>query len=116
MLFAVSAEIPQASTESSPLIPRRLLFGNPVKAQPKLSSDGTKLAYLAPDKNNVLNVWIKDLKDPHAADKQITADKKRGITSYMWQYDPNYVIYSQDKDGDENTHLYQTNIKNIRNT
>ena len=39
-----------------PLIPRDDLFGNPEKASPNISPDGTRLAYLAPDEG-VLNVW-----------------------------------------------------------
>jgi dipeptidyl aminopeptidase/acylaminoacyl peptidase len=112
-MSAQEAKEADKNSVSTPVIPRRLLFGNPVKAMPKLSPDGTKLAYLAPDKNNVLNVWVKDLKNPESGDRQITAEAKRGVMSYMWQYDPNYIIYSQDKDGDENSHLYQTDIKTL---
>lgn len=46
-------------TNSAPvaLIPRNILFGNPVKANPQISPDGTMMAYLAPV-NDVLNVWV----------------------------------------------------------
>ena len=100
-------------SETPPLIPRRLLFGNPVKARPRLSLDGTKLAYLAPDKENVLNVWIRDLKDPQIPDRQITSDHNRGIIYYAWDYDSNSIIYAQDKNGDENNHIYQTNVSSL---
>lgn len=91
------------------LIPRSLLFGNPTKVAPRISPSGKKLAYLAPDNNNILNIWVKDLEgtDP---DKLVTADKKRGIRNYLWQYDENHILYEQDKDGDENSHIYQTNL------
>ena len=39
------------------LIPLDVLFGNPDRAQPHLSPDGTKLAFLAPDEG-VLNVFV----------------------------------------------------------
>jgi len=39
-----------------PLIPREILFGNPERQNPQISPDGKYLAYLAPDKNNVLQV------------------------------------------------------------
>ncbi len=91
------------------LIPRQLLFGNPEKASPRLSPDGKHLAYLAPDAQNVLNVWLRDSKGDK--DKQITSDKKRGIRSFLWQLDGAHILYIQDKDGDENWHLYQTNIQ-----
>lgn len=97
--------------EDARMIPRKLLFGNPEKASPKLSWDGSKLAYLAPDKDNVLNVWIKDLADPLKEDRMVTADHKRGIRSYLWQFDNNHILYVQDLDGDENWHLFQTDIQ-----
>ncbi|MCZ6695975.1 MAG: hypothetical protein O7A63_05460 [Acidobacteria bacterium] len=32
-----------------PLIPRQILFGNPSKVMPRISPEGDRLAYLAPD-------------------------------------------------------------------
>lgn len=97
-----------ASVHSS-LIPRQLLFGNPEKTSAHVSPDGSKLAYLAPDSNNVLNVWVRDLK-PGSQDRQITKDQKRGIRQFMWEYNNESILYIQDKDGDENWHLYQTHV------
>jgi dipeptidyl aminopeptidase/acylaminoacyl peptidase len=90
------------------MIPREVLFGNPVKASPELSPDGKKLAYLAPQ-NGVLNVWVKTIGQND--DQVITADKKRGIRVFLWQLDGERILYIQDKDGDENFHLYQTSLK-----
>ena len=90
-------------------IPKEVLFGNPEKTSPKLSPDGTKLAYLAPDSKNVLNVWVRDLKGGKE-DKLVTSDKKRGILFFTWEYSNDNILYVQDRDGDENWHLYQTNI------
>ena len=42
------------------LIPREVLFGNPVKTSPRISPDGKRMAYLAPEEN-VLNVWVKTI-------------------------------------------------------
>jgi len=109
---ALSLSFAQAEETSSslpPLIPRKLLFGNPVKAAAKLSHDGTKLAYLAPDANNVLNVWVRDLKS-EGVDKQFTNDTKRGIRQFIWPFDNASILYIQDKDGDEDWHLYQTTL------
>jgi hypothetical protein len=39
------------------LIPRRVLFGNPERVSPRLSPDGTRLAWIAP-RDRVLNVWV----------------------------------------------------------
>jgi len=89
------------------LIPRKILFGNPEKAGPQISPDGKLLAYLAPEKG-VLNVWIRTLgKDD---DHVVTSDKKRGIRQYFWQPDSQHILYRQDQDGDENWHVYQTEL------
>lgn len=101
-----------SKSQSPPLIPRQLLFGNPEKTSAKLSHDGKKLAYLAPNHNNVLNVWIRDLQYP-GKDQQITSDEKQGIRLFWWQPDGSSILFLQDKDGDENTHLYQTRLSSL---
>ena len=101
MTAAVKGELP-------PLISRDLLFGNPERTSPALSPDGKRLAWLAPDTNNVLQVWVKTVgKDD---DKIITADKKRGIRQYFWAKDNRNLIYLQDSDGDENFHVYGVDL------
>ncbi|MFG6095356.1 S9 family peptidase [Leptothoe sp. ISB3NOV94-8A] len=90
-----------------PLIPRATLFGNPQRTSPRLSPDGKYLAYIAPDANNVLQVWLQE---PGGDDRQLTQDKKRGIRSYFWTYQENQLIYLQDADGDENFHLYLVDV------
>jgi len=90
------------------MIPRELLFGNPERAGPQLSPDGAKLAYLAPQ-NGVLNVWVRTIGQND--DQVITSDKKRGIRGYLWQHDNQHILYIQDREGDENWHVYQTNLK-----
>ena len=44
-----------------PLIPRETIFGNPEKYLPRLSPDGKRLAWIAPDSRNVLQVWVKTM-------------------------------------------------------
>lgn len=106
--FYTQAQSSQPMQQAA-LIPRQFLFGNPEKTSAKLSPDGTKLAYLAPDKKNVLNVWVRDLQ-ANGQDRQVTAHQKRGIREFLWQFDNSHILYIQDKDGDENHHLYQTHI------
>jgi dipeptidyl aminopeptidase/acylaminoacyl peptidase len=93
---------------TTPLIPREILFGNPQRSSPKLSRDGKYLTYLAPDDKDVLQVWLRTLRQ--VDDRQLTDDKKRGIRAYFWTYHPEQLIYLQDSDGDENFHLYLVNI------
>ncbi len=108
MAGAVLAVPGVLQAQQPPLIPRDVIFGNPEKASPKLAPDGTRLAWLAPDKKNVLQVWVKTIgKDD---DKIVTADKKRGIRQYFWSEDNRTLIYRQDNDGDENFHLFGVDL------
>src|SRR5579885_2976623 len=107
LLSMLTAGLP-CRAELPPLIPREVLFGNPEKSSPQLSPDGKMLAYLAPDKKDVMNVWIRTLGKED--DRLVTADKIRGIRSVWWQPDGRHVLYSQDVGGDENWHVYQTDI------
>ncbi len=99
----------KSETNLPPLIPRKLLFGNPERTSPKISRDGQYLAYLAPDEKNVLQVWLKTF--GRSDDRKLTNDQKRGIRAYFWSYNLEQLIYLQDSDGDENFHLYSVNIK-----
>ncbi len=90
------------------LIDREVFFGNPDKAGARLSPDAKRLSYLAPS-NGVLNVWVGPADDPSAA-KVVTKDTKRGIRNYFWAYTNKHIIYLQDTGGDENWHVYLTDL------
>lgn len=100
-----------APAELPPLIPREVLLGNPERARPRLSPDGKRFAWLAPDAKNVLQVWIKTVGKED--DKVITADKKRGIRQYWWAKNNRTLIYAQDTEGDENFHLYGVDLDTL---
>ena len=95
---------------NSPLIPRSILFGNPDKAQARLSPDGTHLSYLAPV-NGVLNVWVGPVDDPGVA-QPVTNDTGRGIRFHGWAHTNRHVLYIQDKGGDENWRIYSVDLAN----
>ena len=90
------------------MIPRQVLFGNPEKSMARISPDGAYLSYLAPV-DGVLNVWIAAVEDPDSA-RPITKDEERGIRHYDWTYDGQHILYYQDARGDEDWHVYATNI------
>lgn len=104
----------RARAELPPLIPREILFGNPERTSPAFSPDGKRLAWLAPDTNNVLQVWVKTVGKED--DKIVTADKKRGIRQYLWAKNNRVLLYLQDSDGDENFHVYGVDLEtgNVR--
>jgi dipeptidyl aminopeptidase/acylaminoacyl peptidase len=94
------------------LIPRKLLFGNPTKANAQLSPDGVHLAYVAPDANDVLQVWLRAARGD-GEDRRLTDDRKRGIRVFFWTHDPGRLVYLQDADGDENWHLYAVDVETL---
>ena len=106
--------IPLISTDSlaqaklPELIPREVLFGNPIKQNPQLSYDGTHLSYLAPDNSGVMNIWARALKGDN--DEIVSNDKHRGIRTYYWTKDSKRILYLQDQDGDENYHVYMVDL------
>ena len=105
LLFVAATQL---FAELPPLIARDVLFGNTERTAPQLSPDGKRLAWLAPDKKNVLQVWVKTLgKDD---DKAVTADKKRGVRIYRWARDNKTLLYLQDDDGNENFQLYGVDL------
>ncbi|HEU4338791.1 MAG TPA: S9 family peptidase [Planctomycetota bacterium] len=97
----------QQAPRAVDLIPREALFGNPERANPQISPDGKKLAWLAPDEG-VLNVWVRTF--GATDDRPVTSDRKRGIRTYFWQQDSDHVLFLQDTGGDENWRLYQASL------
>jgi hypothetical protein len=100
---AVAAPLPNVT-----LIPRDALFGNPVKAQARLSPDGKYISFLAPD-DGVLNVWLAPAGSLAEA-KPITHDRKRGIRQHLWADDSRHVLFLQDEGGDENWRVYSVDV------
>jgi dipeptidyl aminopeptidase/acylaminoacyl peptidase len=90
-----------------PLIPRAVLFGNPDRTSPRISPDGSMLAFLAPH-DGVMNVWVRGLKA--CEERVITHDRGRGIRAYMWAHNGRQILYIQDRDGDENWHLFAVDL------
>jgi dipeptidyl aminopeptidase/acylaminoacyl peptidase len=107
LAFTAYAELPA-------LIPREILFGNPERSHPEISPDGAQLAWLAPDKNGVLNVWAGSIDGAHA--HLITNETHRPIQWYSWGGDAKHILYLQDNGGDEIDHLFSADLTsgNIR--
>lgn len=106
---ATEAKAGERSLDDIPLIPRDVLFGNPQRAQARLSFDGKWLSFQAPV-DGVLNIWVGPADDPSKA-QPVTEEKVRPIPMHQWAYDNKHILYIQDKNGDENYHLYATNVE-----
>jgi dipeptidyl aminopeptidase/acylaminoacyl peptidase len=101
-----------AQTMNTPReIPLRDFFDNPKFSHAAISPDGKRLAFLSPE-NDRLNIWVCEISDGLASARAITHDKTRGISSYVWTRDGSYILFEQDRGGDENFHLYRADPSN----
>ncbi len=94
--------------------PRRVeveeFFADPAFANPSISPDGTRIAYLAPAHGR-RNVWVRGIDQEHADAVCVTRDTRRGITTYYWPDDSRWLLYLQDTDGNEDWHLYRVDLE-----
>src|SRR5215212_7574264 len=90
---------------TAPLVPRQVLFGNPERVSPRISPDGRRLAWIAPDED-VLNVWLNQVGAELDKAEAVTDDRDRGIRSFFWAHDNRHLLYIQDVGGDEDWHLF----------
>ncbi|MFZ5807616.1 MAG: S9 family peptidase [Verrucomicrobiota bacterium] len=106
VLLLILTACSSSTHQRPPIIPLKDFFDNPKISSAKISPDGKKYAFLAPEKDR-LNIWVCDLSEPFNRAKLITHEEKRGIFRFFWTRDSRYVIYAQDQGGNENYHLYR---------
>ncbi|NOT48585.1 MAG: S9 family peptidase [Acidobacteria bacterium] len=90
------------------LIDRELIFGNPEYAGAQISPDGKYISFIKPYKDT-MNVWVKGFDEPFTAARPVTADTARPVRQYFWSRDGKYILFVQDKGGDENFNVYAVN-------
>jgi dipeptidyl aminopeptidase/acylaminoacyl peptidase len=105
---AVPITVAKTTVEPPPLIPRKLLFGNPERAAGAISPDGRWLGYVAPD-DGVLNVFVAPREHPENA-KVVTHDRQRGVRQFWFAYDGTHLLYPQDEGGNENFHIFSVDL------
>ena len=91
--------------QQTTLIDRKLFFGDPEISGAQLSPDGKFLAFRKP-LNGVINIWVKGINEPMNAARPVTEDKNRPIPAYFWSQDSKYILFVQDKGGNENFRIY----------
>jgi acetyl esterase/lipase len=85
------------------LIPRRVLFGNPARAAPRISPDGNFLAWLQP-RDGALNLWVSPVDDVGSA-RPLT-NSARPLSDFGWAYDGRHLLFIDDLNGDENRRIW----------
>jgi dipeptidyl aminopeptidase/acylaminoacyl peptidase len=105
VVFAGQAPAPAtAKDQLPPLIDRQLFFGDPEISGAQISPDGRFISFLKPYRGE-RNIYVKGVDEPFEAARPITADE-RPVPGYFWSRDGKYVLYVQDKGGNENFHVY----------
>jgi len=105
----MSVTVPSALTlRDTPLIPRAVLFGNPVKRGVPLSPNGKWLSWPAPV-NGVLNVWGALTANPREP-KALAQFTDRPTSGVLGSGTSEQELFAKDNAGDENAHLYRVNV------
>lgn len=103
--FSVDTVVYAQKDKLPPLIDRELLFDNPEISSGRLSPDGKFISFIKPFKGT-MNIWVKKFNEPFDAARPLTADTTRPVRQYFWSRDSQYILYAQDKGGDENFNIY----------
>ena len=105
LFFAMPAACAFAAVP--PLLPMEDFFRNPETAAFSISPDGKKLAFARPWQHR-MNVYVRDIATGN--EKRITSATERDIAGFFWK-GSGKIVYAQDFGGDENFHVYITDIK-----
>lgn len=102
-----TVEAQRRSAQLPPLIPLTHFFDNPEISGAQISPDGKWLSYLKPYREK-LNVHVRPINGQ--TERRLTSDTTRPVTGYFWSADSRYLLYVQDKGGNENYHVYRVPI------
>ncbi len=89
------------------LIPRTTLFRQD-HARVRISADGTQIGWRATAGGSA-NLWVAPVDDPTSA-RQITQETGRMIGWWDWFQSSSQVLYTLDRTGGENTHVYLASL------
>ncbi len=104
VFMLIGASTGQSNAQLPPLIDREVFFDNPEYAGAQISPDGKYISFIRPFEGT-MNVWVKGVAEPFAAARPLTNDT-RPVRSYFWSQDGKYILFVQDKGGDENFNVY----------
>lgn len=88
-----------------PLIDREVMFGSSEIAGAQISPDGKFIAFRKPHKGTT-NIWVKRADEPFANARLLTNETRRPPRQFLWSRDGKFILFTKDKEGDENYNLY----------
>jgi len=110
ILLTILASIMTTYAQMPPLIEREVFFGDPEISGAQISPDGNYITFIKPF-DGVRNIWVKERNAKFEEAKPLTNDRNRPVTSYFWSRNSRYVLFVQDKGGDENFRVYAVDPK-----
>ena len=93
-----------------PLIPREVLFGNPRRAQARISPDGKWLAFRAPV-DGFLNVWVAPVDTPRSCRGCDRGQDSRDLQLQLGLRQSAHSLFSRRGPEMRNWHLYATDVE-----
>lgn len=109
LILLLTSSLTRAQTSAlPPIIDRELFFGDPEITGAQLSPNGQYISFVKPYKGT-RNIWVKAINAPFVSAKPMTADTTRPVSSYFWSRDGKYLLFVQDKGGDENFNVFAVN-------
>ncbi len=99
----------QMKAQLPPLIDREVFFADPKLAGVQVSPDGKYLSFLR-SHQGALNIWLQPIADGQLQEAFPITQSSKPILTYFWTQDSRYILYAQDRDGDENDHLYRITV------
>lgn len=103
-LILLTAAAP-ALAQQAPIVDRELFFGDPEISGGQISPDGQFITFVKPYRG-VRNIWVKRVDAAFDDARPLTADSSRPVTGYFWTHDSRYVLFVQDRAGNENFRVY----------
>ena len=112
LLLAGCTRAPSPTTVTPPPIPLEAFFANrDTTYDHKVSPDGTRLAWIGMAEGR-LTVHVRRLDGDDVV--ALDTHSRRSIQSFVWAQDSRRILYGQDRDGDENTHVFVADTERPR--
>jgi dipeptidyl aminopeptidase/acylaminoacyl peptidase len=114
LLVALISALPAGramAASAVPLLDRELFFGPPRVSAAQLSPDGAWICFISTYKG-VRNIWLTSSSAPFASVRPVT-DSRHPIPACLWSHDGAFLLYEQDRGGNEQYHIWRVAMAEI---
>lgn len=113
-LALLAAPVVVAAAPGAPLLPRTVFFGPADRVQPMISPDGKLLAFVAPDKEGIAQVWLRNV--DKANERAVTSGFNAGLRLVAFAHDGRTLLFGSELEVGGAAHLYGLDLptNNVR--